>query len=301
MNTLKSFKIEDLLDLTAAFGRVAASFGDFAGHFFTWAGAAIWSILEIIFEVVSPAALGYIKKTGAAFKNILKNPMRFVGNLVKAAKLGLTNFADNIVEHLKAGLIDWLTGSLPGVYIPKALSLGELGKFALSVLGISWAQIRGKIVKALGAAGETIMKGLETTYDVVIALVKGGAAAVWELIKEKLTDLKDHGAAGDHRFRGRHDRQEGDPEAGGDVHPGRRVHLGDHLDLRHDHGVRGEALQDRGGGDGVRRLDRRDRAGADRGRGEEGGEHAGRAAVAGDQLPGRVRWAWARSPTRSRR
>lgn len=191
LNTLKSFKIEDLLDLTAAFGRVAASFGDFAGRFFTWAGAAMWSILEIIFEVVSPAALGYIKKAGAAFKDILKNPLGFVGNLVKAAKLGLTNFADNLVEHLKAGLIDWLTGSLPGVYIPKALSLGELGKFALSVLGISWGQVRGKIVKALGAAGETIMKGLETTYDVVIALVNGGAAAVWELIKEKLTDLKD--------------------------------------------------------------------------------------------------------------
>ena len=30
----------------------------------------------------------YIKKTGAALKSILKNPLPFVGNLVKAAKLG---------------------------------------------------------------------------------------------------------------------------------------------------------------------------------------------------------------------
>jgi hypothetical protein len=189
--TLKSFKAEDLLDLPAAFGRVAATFGDFAGRFIRWAGGAIWNLLEIIFDVVSPGALGYVKKTGAAFKNILKNPIGFVGNLVKAAKLGLSNFAANIGEHLKAGLIDWLTGSLPGVYIPKALSLGELGKFALSVLGITWAQIRAKIVKALGPTGETIMKGLETTFDVVVALVKGGPAAAWELIKEKLTNLKD--------------------------------------------------------------------------------------------------------------
>ena len=84
---------------------------------------------------MKPGLMGYIKKTGAALKSILKNPMPFLGNLVSAAKLGFTNFADNIVEHLKTGLIDWLTGSLEGVYIPKALSLLELGKFALSVLG----------------------------------------------------------------------------------------------------------------------------------------------------------------------
>ena len=54
----------------------------------------------------------------AALKSILKNPMPFVGNLVAAAKAGFTGFAGNFLTHLKAGLIDWLTGSLPGVYIP---------------------------------------------------------------------------------------------------------------------------------------------------------------------------------------
>jgi len=66
-----------------------------------------------------PGALEYIKKTGAALKSILKNPLPFVGNLVKAAKLGFSNFGSNLLEHLKAGLIDWLTGSLPGIYIPR--------------------------------------------------------------------------------------------------------------------------------------------------------------------------------------
>src|SRR4029453_17600694 len=128
-----------------------------------------WNLLEIIFDVVKPGLTGYIKKTGAALKSILQNPMPFLGNLVNAAKLGLNNFASNFGEHLKAGLIDWLTGSLQGVYIPKALTLPELGKFALSVLGITWAQIRGKIVKALGPTGEKIMQGLETAFDVVVA------------------------------------------------------------------------------------------------------------------------------------
>ena len=91
-----------------------------SARFITWGANAVWNLLEIIFDVVSPGALGYIKKTGAALKSILKNPLPFVGNLVKAAKLGFQNFADHFLEHLKAGLIDWLTGSLPGIYIPKA-------------------------------------------------------------------------------------------------------------------------------------------------------------------------------------
>jgi len=192
----RSLEILDIVLVPRAFAKLVGVFGGFLGKFISWAGSTIWNLLEIIFDVVSPGALGYIKKTGAALKSIFKNPLPFVGNLVKAAKLGFTNFADNFGGHLKAGLIDWLTGSLSGVYIPKALSLPELGKFAMSVLGITWAQIRGKIVKALGPSGETIMKGLETGFDIVVALVTGGPAAAWELIKEKLTELKDQVVSG---------------------------------------------------------------------------------------------------------
>ena len=191
MAAFKALDVMDIVLIPRAFSKLVGVFGGFAVRFITWAGTAVWNLLEIIFDAVSPGALGYIKKTGAALKSIFKNPLPFLGNLVKAAKLGLNNFADHFGTHLKAGLIDWLTGALTGVYIPKALSLPELGKFALSVLGITWAQIRGKIVKVLGANGETIMKGLETGFDIVVALVQGGTAAAWELIKEKLNDLKD--------------------------------------------------------------------------------------------------------------
>ena len=191
MAIFDSLKLEDVLDLPRAFSKVAGVFGTFLGDFTSWAGTAVWTLLEIVFDVVSPGALAYIKKTGSAFQSILKNPLPFVGNLVKAAKLGFENFGANIGTHLKAGLIDWLLGALPGVYIPKAFSLAEIGKFVISVLGISWEQIRAKLVKALGPNGETIMKGLETTYKVVMALITGGPIAIWEIIKEKLGDIKD--------------------------------------------------------------------------------------------------------------
>ena len=191
IKALKSLQWSDILDLPGGFMKIVGVFGKFLVNFISWAGGKVWDLLQLIFEVVAPAVMPYLKKVGAAFKNILKHPLVFVGHLIDAAKLGLNNFVKNFGTHLKAALIDWLVGALPGVYIPKAFTLPEFGKFALSVLGISWAQIRAKIVKALGPNGETIMKGLETAFDIVVALVTGGPAAAWELIKEKLTNLKD--------------------------------------------------------------------------------------------------------------
>lgn len=196
IDTLGSLTFQDILTLSGAFMKVAGTFVSIAGEFIIWGLKTSWSLLEIIFDVVKPGIMGYIKRTGAALKSIIKNPLPFVGNLVKAGMLGFQNFAKNFGTHLKNGLIDWLTGSLTGVYIPKALSLPEMGKFAMSILGITWAQIRGKIVKVLGPNGETIMKGLETGFDIVVALVTGGPAAAWELIKEKLTELKDQVVSG---------------------------------------------------------------------------------------------------------
>ena len=196
LDMLHSLTIADVLTVAGAFGKIVGTFGSIAVDFISWGLGTIWDLLKIIFDVVKPGLMGYIMKTGAALKSILKNPMPFLGNLVRAAKLGFSNFADNFGTHLKAGLIDWLTGSLQGVYIPKAATLPELGKMAMSVLGITWAQIRGKIVTALGPNGERIMQGLELAFDVVKALVTGGVGAVWDLIKEKLSDLKDQVISG---------------------------------------------------------------------------------------------------------
>ena len=183
-----ALEIVDIILIPRAFGKLVGVFGGFAMRFISWGATAAWNLLEIIFDVVSPGALAYIKKTGAALKSILKNPLPFVGNLVKAAKLGFTNFADHFLDHLKAGLIGWLTGALPGIYIPKAFSLLEIAKFALSVLGLTWANIRAKLVKA---TSENVVKALETGAEIVVALVRDGPAAAWEKIKEQLSNLKD--------------------------------------------------------------------------------------------------------------
>ncbi|HET9360797.1 MAG TPA: DUF4157 domain-containing protein [Vicinamibacterales bacterium] len=188
ITALKSLEIMDIVLLPNAFMKVGKVFGGFVVRFISWAGNTVWNLLEIIFDVVSPGALGYVKKTGAALKSILKNPLPFVGNLVRAAKLGFTNFAGNILNHLKAGLLNWLMGALQGVYIPQALTLPEIGKFVLSVLGLTWANIRQKLVKAVG---ETAVKAMEIGFDLVVTLVTQGPAAMWDKIKQQLATLKD--------------------------------------------------------------------------------------------------------------
>ncbi len=185
---LKSLDVADIILIPRAFLKLAGVFGDFAVRFVNWGGNAVWTLLEIIFDVVSPGALVYIKKTGAALRRILRDPLPFVGNLVKAAKLGFNNFSDRFVDHLKEGIIDWLTGSLPGIYMPKAFSLVEIAKFAFSVLGLTWANIRQKLVTA---TSETVVKTLETGFALVVTLVRDGPAAAWDLIKEQLANLKD--------------------------------------------------------------------------------------------------------------
>ena len=188
VTAFKSLEIVDIILIPRAFIKLATVFGGFAAKFIGWGLTAVWNLLEIIFDVVSPGALGYIKKTGAAIKSIFKNPLPFMGNLVKAGKLGFENFAGNFLNHLKAGLIDWLTGSLPGIYIPTAFTLKEILKFVLSILGLSWANIRQKLVKAVG---ETAVKAMETGFDIVVTLVTQGPAAAWEKIKDQLSNLKD--------------------------------------------------------------------------------------------------------------
>lgn len=184
----KALEVADMILVPRAFLKMAMVFAGFVVEFVTWGGKTAWKLLEIIFEVVAPAAIPYLKKVGDSFKQILKNPIGFVGNLVKAGKLGFEKFADNIGAHLKRSIIEWLTGSLPGVYIPQKLDLKEILKFVLSVLGLTWANIRVKLVKAIG---ETAVTVLEKGFDIVMTLVTEGPAAAWDKIKEELANLKD--------------------------------------------------------------------------------------------------------------
>jgi hypothetical protein len=187
---LKGLEIVDFILIPKAFLKLAKVFGGFVMDFFGWAGRSVLSLLKIIFEVLAPAAMPYLNKAAGAFNTIIKNPVRFIGNLVRAGVQGFKQFSKNFLTHLKTAMIKWLTGTLSGaaIYIPKGFELREIIKFVLSVLGLTWDNVRGKLVKAIG---ETAVVVLEKGFDIVVTLVKEGPAAAWEKIKEEFTNLRE--------------------------------------------------------------------------------------------------------------
>jgi hypothetical protein len=188
--TLTSLTFQDIITVAGAFTKVVGAFVTIATDFISWGMNQVISLLEILFSVVAPQAVPYVAKAKSAFKTIIKNPIAFVGNLVRAGKLGFQNFANNILTHLKTALIKWITGPLgeAGVYIPQSFSLIEIIKLVLSVLGLTWQNIRTKLVKIIP---EPVLAGLEKTAGILVTLVKDGPAAAWEQIKTELTELKD--------------------------------------------------------------------------------------------------------------
>lgn len=190
VDTLNSITWQDVLTLTGLFSKVGRAVLNVAGQFISWAGAQVITLLEIIFSVVAPGAVPYIKKAQGAFRTIIQNPIGFVGNLVRAGKMGFQLFASNIGEHLKAALINWLTGPLAaaGVYMPKAFTLIEVLKLIQSVLGLTWQNIRVKLLKIIP---EPVLVLLEKTASVLVTLVRDGPAAAWQEIKNELNELKE--------------------------------------------------------------------------------------------------------------
>ncbi|GEM_PF-1655498 len=188
--TLQSLTFQDIITVAGAFIKIGKEFLGIAGEFISWAGAQVMSLLEIIFSVVAPKAVPYLQKARGAFNKIIQNPIGFVGNLVHAGKLGFQNFAGNILKHLRDALIKWITGPLgeAGVYIPQSFSLLEIVKLVLSVLGLTWQNIRAKLVKIIP---EPVLAGLEKTAKILVTLVKDGPVAAWEEIKAELSELKD--------------------------------------------------------------------------------------------------------------
>jgi hypothetical protein len=134
--------------------------------------------------------MGILRKGADTIELILKDPIAFLGNLISAIKAGFSQFVGNIWAHLKRGFMKWLFGALAsaGIEIPADLSLPSILKLVLGVLGITYEKMRAKAVKLIG---ERAVKAIEKVVEYIAALFKGGPAALWEKVKEDLSNLKE--------------------------------------------------------------------------------------------------------------
>jgi hypothetical protein len=134
--------------------------------------------------------LGVLGRAAGAVTAIIRDPIGFLGKFVNAIKAGIQNFAGNILEHLKKGLQAWLFGALAqgGVELPETFDLKGVLKLVGSIFGLTWANIRSRIVAKIGAG---VMGKIESGFEIVKLLMTEGLGGLWRVVQEKVGDLKE--------------------------------------------------------------------------------------------------------------
>jgi hypothetical protein len=150
---------------------------------------AIVGVIKTILKL-KDMLLNVLAKVAGVVSKIIKDPIGFVGNLVKGVKVGLSNFMGKIGDYLQQGLFEWLFGALSqaGIQMPQSLDFKGIVSLVLQVLGLTYPAIRGRAVKLLG---EGVVKGLETGSEIFMTLISEGPGGLWKYIQEKIGDLKE--------------------------------------------------------------------------------------------------------------
>jgi hypothetical protein len=193
-----SLSASDLLSPSGVFARMRGLFGPPLSRLINFARAAADKLLEFVIEGALRIAgdaggrvMALIRRAGGVFRTIVNDPIAFGRNLIAAVRGGFERFRGNVVEHLRNGLIGWLTGAMAGIAItlPGSFSdwRGIIG-MVLDILGLTYQLFRRLLVRALG---EERVRFLEGVFDFLRILVTQGVRAAWEKIKEYSGNLTD--------------------------------------------------------------------------------------------------------------
>jgi hypothetical protein len=152
---------------------------------------AIAGTIKTILELKN-LLMGVLAKAAGAIDKIIKDPIGFLGNLISGIKQGFQNFAGNIQEHLKKGMVAFLTGALAGagITMPESFDLKGIFSLVMQVLGVVYDGIKSRVIKALGKNGEKMFTALESSFEMFVILKNEGVAGLWQFIQDKIGDLK---------------------------------------------------------------------------------------------------------------
>ena len=150
---------------------------------------AIKAVINTIRELVAMLKNVLVRAVGVVGQ-IVKAPGRFLSNLIDGIKGGILKFKDNFLAHLRKGLLSWLFGALAegGVELPETFDVKGVIKLLASLFGLTWKNIRNRLVMQIG---EKAMSAVETGVDIFQKLATGGVGALWEMLLEKLGDIKE--------------------------------------------------------------------------------------------------------------
>ncbi|MCG6986335.1 MAG: hypothetical protein LJE61_14175, partial [Thiocapsa sp.] len=134
--------------------------------------------------------LGILGRAADVVEAIIQDPIGFLTNLIAGIGAGLERFVANIAENLKQALMGWLFGALEGagIRLPQTFDLKGFLDILLQVLGLTKENVRARAVRILG---EEMVAKIEAAVDFLRVLFTEGPAAVWQMLLEKLGNLKD--------------------------------------------------------------------------------------------------------------
>ncbi|WSD68644.1 hypothetical protein OG978_15285 [Streptomyces sp. NBC_01591] len=150
---------------------------------------AIVGVIKTINELKN-LLLGILAKAASAIMKIIKDPIGFLGNLVKAVGAGLNLFITNIATHLKTGVVSWLLGTAvkAGLELPQKFDLKGVIQLIASLLGLTWDNIRARITRK--GIPDQAMTAVESSVPVAQTLAREGPAGAVKEITEEAGDLK---------------------------------------------------------------------------------------------------------------
>ncbi|MGH3767873.1 MAG: hypothetical protein ACRDTX_22450 [Pseudonocardiaceae bacterium] len=152
---------------------------------------AVKGVIDTILKL-KDLLLGVLAKAAQAVVAIIKDPIGFLGHVVSAVGAGLKAFMANIATHLQKGLVSWLLGAAAkaGLQLPAKFDLKGVLMLIASLLGLTWAAIRGRVVQR--GVPEQAMGAVESSVPIAQKIQNEGIGGIWEDIKEKVGDLKEN-------------------------------------------------------------------------------------------------------------
>lgn len=195
-----SFTINDLINPIGAFVRVVGQFREPIGRLVAFVVEVVKKVIYTALQLMNfPFDLidQIVAKAMQAYEDIKRDPMAFLGNLLKAVKLGFSQFFGHIGTHLLNGLVGWLTSELKKANIkpPKDFTFRSILAFVLDVLGISMDKIWKKLGEHPKIGPQKVAKirsmidKLTGIWTFVKEVMEEGPGAIWRHIQEQLANL----------------------------------------------------------------------------------------------------------------
>lgn len=184
-----SLQLEDVIHPIDTLQRIGGMFSPLLNDLVGFAGAALMKLLELIYEAAMGAGgariLAILKRGRDTFMTIIRNPVQFLRHLLGAVGQGVRQFSTNILRHLQAGVIAWLTGPVAqaGIQMPEQWDLRGIIWFVLQILGLTWDRVRQKLVRLMGVPA---VAALESGFQLIQDIRERGLV---QALRERVTEF----------------------------------------------------------------------------------------------------------------